>query len=273
MIAITLGLDHADPMLFAVLRVVTTAVVLAPIAWTQQRRARRPLDARFHRWALTIGLFQVATFFIAQNLGLSETGASLGAVLLYTQPFLVAIVARARLHERLTTRQVVGMALGWCGVAVLMAGEASSGTTPLWAMLCLLLAAMAWTAGTILIKSMPPIPLLPLLFWMNVYAIPPMLPFVLATGGQARWGMPLVAATLYASIFAGITGMGLSFVLLRRGAASIVSSWSFVVPVLTAALSVPVLGERMSPRLVVAGSATILGVALVNWSSGHINGR
>lgn len=268
LISIKFGLQRADPMAFAVLRVATTTVLLgAALVLRRSSADTAAARSQVHRWALRVGLTQMVAFFTLQSLGMADAGAGLSAILLYTQPFMVAIAARAVLGERLSPRQLVGMVLGWCGVAVLVGGEAAAGTTPVGAMVLLLLAAVAWAASTILFKHVPTeVPLVPLLFWMNVYAVGPLLLFALGSQSTVVWGPHLVLATVWTAAFAGIGGMGLSFVLLRRGEASVVSSWIFAVPIVTALLGVPVLGETLDPRMFLAGGLVALGIALVNWN-------
>lgn len=268
LIAIKFGLQRADPMAFAVLRVATTTLLLGAALLLRPSADDADVPRSLvHRWALRVGLVQVVAFFTLQSLGMADAGAGLSAILLYTQPFMVAIAARALLGERLSPRQLAGMVLGWCGVAVLVGGEVTAGTTPVGAMVLLLLAAVAWATSTILFKHVPTdVPLVPLLFWMNVYGVAPLLLFALGTRSSVVWGPHLVIATIWTAAFAGIGGMGLSFVLLRRGEASVVSSWIFAVPIVTALLGVPVLGETLHPRIFLAGGLVALGIALVNWN-------
>ena len=62
------------------------------------------------------------------TLGLELSGIGFGVVLIYAQPLLVAGLALV-LGERLSPRQVVGLFVGWAGIALAVLGELS-GTGP-----------------------------------------------------------------------------------------------------------------------------------------------
>ena len=265
-IAIKVGLRYADPATFTLIRVGTALVALLAVV-VAQRGLRRLRDPRLHWFGLSLGAANVVGFLVFQNLGLADAPVGVGAVLIYTMPFWVALGAWMFLSERLTAVQVAGMAAGWLGVVIVVAGELDLGGTPVHAVVFLLLSALSWAIGTVLFKRVPTdISLFDLLLVMNGYALVPIAALAVASPGHLHWGSTLVVTGLWAGAGASVGGLGLQFALLRRGKAGVVSTWIFAVPVLAAALGVLFLDETAHLALLLGGLAVAVGIYLVNRS-------
>lgn len=265
-IGIKLGLSYSSPEAFAVLRVLAAIAVLLVIVLASHASRFRVLSGRgIHRYGLLLGATNTAGFLLLQNAGMVEAQVGIASVLIYTQPLLVALGAALLLRERLTVRQTLGLLTGWFGVALVVLGELEVGVTPLRSIVLLLGAALAWAIGTLLFKWLPAdVSVWGLLLWQNIYGLLPVTLVALWGTSTAEWGAPLVIAVIWAGVGASIGGFGLQFVLLRRGKASIVSSWIFAVPIIAAALGVVVLGDRLHPGLFLGGAAVAAGIYLVN---------
>lgn len=263
-IAIKVGLGVSSPDVFTLLRVGAALLTLV-VAVAVTGRLGRLGDPRLHRYGVLLGATNVVGFLVFQNLGLADAPVGVGSVLIYTQPFLVALGAWAFRGERLTLLQVGGMLLGWLGVVVVVAGEIDVGATPVHAVVFLLLSAASWAIGTVLFTTLPPdMPVLELLLVMNAYGVVPIALIVALGSGHAEWGTTLVLSALWAGAGASIGGLGLQFLLLRRGKAGVVSSWTFAVPVLATALGVLLLDETAHITLLLGGAAVAAGIYLVN---------
>lgn len=264
-LAIKLGLTGTTPEVFAMLRVLAAVVVL--IAIVGLRRVFGGPSSAFgaHRICLGLGLFNVAGFLSFQNLGMVEASVGLSSVLIYTQPLLVAVAARVLLGERLTPRRLVGLFAGWVGVIVVVGAEFEAGTTPVSSIVLLLASAVCWGGGTLLFKfALAEGDLWRVLLWQNVYGLVPVVLLAGLRPAGVDWSNPVIFGVLWAGVGASIGGFGLQFVLLRRGEASVVSSWIFAVPILAAGLGVVVLDEPLHLGLVVGAIAVGLGIYLVN---------
>jgi drug/metabolite transporter (DMT)-like permease len=266
-VAIKVGLRHADPNTFTLLRVTAVLVTLL-LASAFGRRWHRLGSRRLHAYAVPLGVTNVAGFLVFQNLGLADAPVGVGSVLIYTQPFLVALGAWLLRGERLRPWQVAGMALGWLGVVVVVAGELDVGATPRSAVVLLLLSAVSWAVGTLIFTGVPlDVSVLDLLLLMNAYAVVPIAVVVGLGFGPDRsvdWGPTLLVVAIWAGVGASIGGLGLQFLLLRRGKAGVVSSWTFAVPVLAAVQGVLLLGEDAHLTLLLGGAAVAVGIWLVN---------
>lgn len=265
-VAIKVGLRHSSPAAFTLIRVVTAIVALFAVV-AAQRGLRRLRDPRLHRFGIPLGAANVIGFLVFQNLGLTDAPVGVGAVLIYTMPFWVALGAWLFLSEKLTAIQVAGMVAGWLGVVIVVAGELDLGGTPVSAVVFLLLSALSWACGTVLFKRVPTdVSLFDLLLVMNLYAVLPIAATVVAAPGHVDWGPTLTAAGLWAGAGASVGGLGLQFALLRRGKAGVVSTWIFAVPVLAAVLGVLFLDETAHLALLLGGVAVAAGIYLVNRS-------
>ena len=223
---------------------------------------------RLHAYAVPLGATNVAGFLVFQNLGLADAPVGVGSVLIYTQPFLVALGAWLLRGERLRLWQVAGMALGWLGVVVVVAGELDVGATPRSAVVLLLLSAVSWAVGTLIFTGVPPdLSVLDLLLLMNAYGLcRSRCSSASESGRRRRWtgAGPCSSPRSWAGAGASIGGLGLQFLLLRRGKAGVVSSWTFAVPVLAAAQGVLLLDEDAHVTLLLGGAAVAVGIWLVN---------
>lgn len=268
-VAVKLGLRSSSPMTFAALR----ALIAAPatfglLALTQRRRTLAVLrDRRAHGHGVLLGMTNVAGFFALQNLGLERSGIGFGAVLIYSQPLLVGLLATLVLRERLTGRQRIGLLVGWLGVVVTVSGDLAVRGGSAAAAVILLAAALVWAVGTVLIKRIPPdLPLTGVLFLQCLYGALPLTALAVTVGGPVRWDGTLLGAAAYAGAVATAGGFGMQFALLQRGAAGVVSSYIFAVPVLSTGLGVLIFGERVPAGLAIGVLGVGLGVVLVTRS-------
>ena len=131
----------------------------------------------------------MAGFLFLQNLGLADAPVGVGSVVIYTQPFLVALGAWLLRGERLRLWQVAGMVLGWLGVAIVVAGELDVGATPRAAVVLLLLSAVSWAVGTLIFLGVPPdLSVLDLLLVMDAYGLVPIAAWSPSESGRrTRW--------------------------------------------------------------------------------------
>lgn len=268
-VPIKIGLRDATPGAFGLLRV--AAAILSVLVLLAVRRARQgpgTFDPQVHRYGMLLGITNTTGFLYFQNTGMVDADVALSAILIYTQPLMVALGARLFLGELFTWRRLIGLALGWIGVVTLVAGEIGLGVTPVPSMLMLLLCAVFWSAGTLVFKALPVrLDVIRLLLWQNVYGILPLAVLTwVTTGVEVTWTWPLLGSALWAGIGGTTIGFGLQLVLLRRGEAGVVSSWLFVVPVVASVLGVVVFGERLHIGLLTGGAAVIAGIYFVNSS-------
>jgi drug/metabolite transporter (DMT)-like permease len=111
------ALESASPAVVSVSRFAVALIVLVPIA------ARRPGFTRTLRQPRTIllGLTGVTLYYSFANIGLLFTTPGTAALTAAFLPVLTAAAAVALIHERLTPRTWVGLALATLGVGLVAA--------------------------------------------------------------------------------------------------------------------------------------------------------
>lgn len=116
------AMDFFPPVTFVAYRFTFGAIVLLAIALHH----RLPLpDKKLLPWIALVGALQIAVSNIIIQLCIVELGAGLSAVLNYTMPLWVAILAKFFLGEDLTKRKIVGIVVAIVGLFILMNADLS----------------------------------------------------------------------------------------------------------------------------------------------------
>ena len=134
------------PVLFSCYRFVIGAVVLIGITlW-----CRMPLPPkRYWPWIIATGLLQIAVNNAAIQIGVTSLGAGLVAVVNYSMPVWMSILAYFILHETLTKRKILGIVLSMVGMYILMDVEIVGDITGL---LLTIGGAIAWAIAAVIVK-------------------------------------------------------------------------------------------------------------------------
>ncbi len=271
-IFVELALRDATAAQFAALRSVAAVPALAVglLARDAAGLLAALRSSRTHLLGGLLGVVNVAGFVGLQTAGFARSGIGFGAVLIYAQPLMVAVLARVFLAERLRPRQLLGLLAGWLGVGLVVLGEASGAgaTTGVWGAVPLFLGAAAcFAVGTVVVKAVTTgpdaVPLGPSLLLAFCYGSLPLVVLGLADGTPVAWTTSLWTGVAYTGAVSLAGGYLLQFALLERGEAGVVSSWIFAVPVLAAIYGVLLFDEPVSPGLVAGVVAVAAGILLV----------
>jgi drug/metabolite transporter (DMT)-like permease len=271
-IFVKLALRDAPAEVFAAQRALAAAPVLLSALLIRDAAGLRVAlrDPRVHVVGLVLAATSVAGFLVFSTLGLELSGIGFGVVLIYAQPLLVAGMARLALGERLSPRQVVGLFVGWAGIALAVLGELS-GEDPgphVWqAALLFLGSAVCFAVGTVVVKAVTSGPravaLPPALLLAFIYGSVPLVGLAMTADAPVHWTGSLVVSILYAGVVSLAGGYLLQFALLERGDAGVVSSYIFAVPILAALYGVLIFDEKLSLGLVVGTVAVAAAILLV----------
>jgi drug/metabolite transporter (DMT)-like permease len=207
--------------------------------------------------------------FVAIFFGLLYTTASRAVIFMYTAPFFVAFGAVNLLGERLRGQQWAGLALAFLGIVVAI-GVPQPGVDArvMFGDLLLILGALGW-AGTTLVFKMSNLAKAPaektLMYQTGISA--PLLALGSFTLGETLTGMPspvALASLAYQTVWVvGITFL-LWYVLMKSYAASKLSAFTFVTPLVGVAAGRIILNEPISAAFAVAVAFVIAGLFLVN---------
>lgn len=260
-----LGKPFAEPLTFLSWRYFCLVVLLTIVALVT--RSTWPRTSRDVGNAAIAGLLVHGAYLggvfcaIARGVPLATIALIVGL-----QPVLTALAAGPLLGERLTPRQWLGIALGFGGVVLVVAGKwggtAGDAQGYLWGAFAL----AGITAGTLYQKRYcGPIPLLT--GGIVQYSAAGLVTFALALATETlvvQWTAQFAFALGWLVLVLSLGAIGLLYTMIRHGEASRVASLFFLTPPVTAVMAFLLFDERL-PLLALAGLAvSAAGVALVS---------
>lgn len=260
------GLPYAEPLSFLSLRYAIVLVLMGALAWYQ--KAAWPPTAR--EW-LHIGVSGVLVHgmylggvFIAIGHGLP---AGIAAIVVGLQPVLTALGAGLLLGECVRPTQWAGLALGFVGVALVVAHKIAANTSGGMVLSMLLpvgIALLAITAGTLYQKRFCPS------FDLRTGSVIQFLPTLVLTGLAAmatetmavQWTPSFVFALGWLVLVLSLGAATLLNVLIRSGSAVNVASLFYLVPPCTALVAWALFGETLTGLALAGMGLTVFGVWL-----------
>jgi drug/metabolite transporter (DMT)-like permease len=267
-LGIKYAIDTIPPFLMGSLRFLAAGGVLYLLAIRAGDRRADPVGGRQWMAALLIG----GALLVGGNGGviLAEQYAPTGvvALLVATAPLWMAIIDRVVFGRRLPGLVIVGLLIGFGGVAFLIGSPGSGHINFLGAALALA-APLCWASGSVFTRHVK-LPIRPLvaasmeMLWAGLlFGV-----LSLMTGelGRVHWqqiSTTSIVALLYLIVFGSLVGFSAYVWLLRSAPLSLVSTYAYVNPVVAVILGAVFIGEAINARLVIAGGIIILAVALI----------
>lgn len=254
---------HAPPLAFLLWRYAAAIIVLLPIIAITQAPWPRSAAAWLH--VAVVGVLLQATYLGGVWWAIAEgmpAGAS--ALIVGLQPLLTAFLAGA-VGERATTRQWIGLVLGFGGVALVLSDRLTLQGVGLAPLVVNVLALAGITAGTLYQKR----------FGVGVdlrtgsaiqfgASFLVTLPFVLASGAwQVDFAAEFWLALAWSVLVLSLVAMALLLTMIRRGRATEVASLMYLTPPVTALLAWALFGEALGLRAWAGVLVAMSGVALV----------
>ncbi|MBM4118223.1 DMT family transporter [bacterium] len=263
-----------DPAAWACLRSASAFAVLLALALVFRRRLPAPRRLAWLALCSVFGVILNQALFLE---GLARTTASHAAVMNTQIPTFALLAALAMGQERLTRRKLASFLLGLAGVLVLLeADRLRFDASTLGGDLLNLANAASYGLFIALSRKV--------MTQEDTLAATAVL-FFFATLGLGAYGLDEVLALDPRILTAGLVGAMLFTVLgatvasyllnvwaVKRTQASRVALFIFLQPLVAAALSVVALGERVTPRLLIALGLVFLALALrdVRASAGRV---
>jgi drug/metabolite transporter (DMT)-like permease len=261
---------YAGPFQFSALRTVFATVALFALLALR----RQPLGLTAWRWVLLLGLLQTGAFTALSQWALVAGAAGKTAVLAYTMPFWLLVLARIFLHERLRGWQWLAMLLAAAGLVLIVAPWRAQGSVASSALA--VASGLAWAAGSVvakLLRKRSDIGLLSLTAWQMAFGAIALVIVDLAVPAPPMHGaLWLVVAVAYLAVI----GTGFAWLLwmyvLDNLPAGIAGLGSLAIPAVGVIAAWLQLGERppaheIAGMLVVAAALGLL--ALAGIARGH----
>ncbi|MES2229296.1 MAG: DMT family transporter [Pseudomonadota bacterium] len=227
-------------------------------------------DATLRGGLLTGTLF--AAEFLCIFVGLEFTTASRMVVFIYISPFVVALGMPFIAHaERLSRAQVAGLLIAFAGVAWAFAEgftKPAAGAHQLLGDGLGVLGGVLWGATTLAIRGtrLSGAPAEKTLLYQLAISGALLLPAAIVRGAPLPTRLSVLAwASLGFQVVIIVTASYLVwFWLMRRYPATRLASFTLLTPVFGLLLGALLLGEPITPRLVIALAAVATGIVLVN---------
>lgn len=258
-IAVKVAIRDATPMAVAWGRCAGGAVAL--LAYTAA--TRRPLRPPPLGPTLVYGLLQTTVFTLVQTTAVSIGAAGKAAVLVYTMPFWLTLLAWPFLGERIRGVRWLVLALAAVGLALvvlpLRTGSVLASVLPVSAGLVWALSAV-WV---IRVRAAGGHDLLSLTTWQMVWGSAALAPFALWLPVHVRWTASFVASMAFLAVLCTALGWALWLFVLSRLPASVAGLASLATPVLAVVLAA-VHVQEIPSRTELLGVACIMVALVVN---------
>lgn len=259
------GLPYIEPLTFLAIRMIAVVFLLAIVALLT-----RPLwpDITGIRHSVVAGLLVHGVYlggvFVAIDRRLP---AGLSALVVSLQPVLTSTIANRFLGERVVARQWLGLALGIAGVYLVVADKTVAGEASALGWAAALCALIGITIGTLYQKRFGGG-----IDWRSALVIQYASAGVFfATGSllfetrAIHWTIELVAALAWLVLVLSLGAVWLLYFLIRRAAATRVTSLFYLTPPVTALMAWLLFGERLGALALIGMGICVVGVFLVNW--------
>ncbi|WP_293781164.1 DMT family transporter [uncultured Oxalicibacterium sp.] len=265
-IAAKYGLPYAPPLTFLSLRFLGVIVLLLPLVWLMRAPWPHGLTLHIAVAGILVQAGYLAGVWCAIKLGMP---AGLSALIVGMQPVLTAFAAPL-VGERVRGQQWLGLVLGLSGVALVVANKISLIGLTFESIAWSVLALFSITIGTLYQKHYCPqfdlrsgtliqfvaslLVVLPLAWWLEDLT---------PSFAAVQWTPQFFGAWMWSVLALSIGAIFLLFALIRRSAATKVTSLLYLTPPTTAIMAWLMFGETFSLVGAVGMVLAVAGVAFV----------
>lgn len=276
------GLRSLAPLQISGLRIFSGVVVLMLLLMAA--RGRLPRERRIWGHLMVTGFFLGSLPFSLFALGEERVSSALAGIGNSTTPIATVLFSLMLLPaDKIGTRKIVGVLLGFVGVVVIMQPWQSQGRPDLLGFGMTLVAGMSYGLGWTYTKrflgradfgglTLPAAQMLTsagqmlvalVLWWLtqrgNLSLAAPWSLHANTEGGSAFW--PVLAVLVLGIVGTGIA-MSFQYDVVRAAGPTVGTSVTYLIPVVSVALGVALLSERLQwPQF--AGAAIVLGAAVL----------
>jgi drug/metabolite transporter (DMT)-like permease len=260
-----LGLPYARPFTLLVIRfAIATLFMLAVSLLTRARWPKTKMQA-IH--VAVVGVLLQAVYlagcYVAIGAGIP---AGVTALIVGLQPILTATMVGPLLGERVSSRQWLGLAIGFCGVTLVLWDKLHFDSVHLWGMSFALIGLVGITAATIYQKRFcGAVDLRSGAVIQYAAATLALLPVMLFYGvGRVQWSGAFIFSMTWLILVLSVGAFSLLLWLIRKGAASKVASLFYLTPPMAALAGYFIFGETLAWPALAGMALAAFGVALVN---------
>jgi len=265
-LAIRYAVETIPPLFVASFRHLIAGALLFAWCW---RRGLRPVRKQwFASFVLGVLFFLIGhgTLHWAEQ----TLPSGMAAILVATEPIFVAIIVMITGRARLTPSLLFGVLLGLGGVALIFAADVRTGRAEMLSSLVVLIGAASWSIGMVYSRSAALHPDSHMAAGMSLLAGAVLLSLGgIVTGEIAHLhftaiSMKSLLALVYLAVAGSLVAYSAYFWLLNRFPPTLISTHTFVNPLVALALGWALAGEVLAPRVVFGG---LIVIAAIAWMS------
>jgi drug/metabolite transporter (DMT)-like permease len=255
---IKVAVQEVSPVVLAFSRLVLATLILLPIAW--RRGALRSLGK--HKAAIVaFGLVEFAIPFSLISLGERWISSSVTGILIAMVPLSIALIQRFfGIRESLGSWRILGLIVGFIGVAALLGTGSISGSLGWAGVGCMLLSTICYAIGPLIIQrhlhGLDSIG--PLAASLMVASLILFIPAILEIPSSVP-SVPALASIAILGVVCTAVAMLLMFYLVHHAGASRATVITYINPVVATLLGVLVLHERLGIGGFIAFGLILLG--------------
>ncbi|HEY5334309.1 MAG TPA: DMT family transporter [Solirubrobacterales bacterium] len=243
------------PLVLAWSRVVLGAAVLLAIAW---RAGTLPSLRGRGRWLVAFALVEIAIPFPMIAAGEQRVASSTAAILIATVPLLIALLSlRFEPTERVGGRRLLGLLVGFAGVAALVGVDVSGDGHELLGVGAVLIAACGYAGGPLILKrglaDLDPIATMGTCLAIAAAILTPFAAFDLPSAAPSGGAF---ASVVVLGLLCTALALVLMAILIDAAGPSRASIITYINPVIALGLGIAFLGESPGP-------GSLIGLALI----------
>ncbi len=278
-LAVAIAVDTIPPFLMMSARFLLAGLILLTWSVARDGRAFTPPTRREWRDSAIVG-----TLLIGGGMGMVAFGeqtipSGITALLIATMPVWVAIIGRVFLGERLPRLAIVGIVVGFAGVAILIGPSAIGGAGALdpLGLVAILISPIAWATGSLFASHRACLPGRPLVATGVQMVLGGL---ILAVAGALTGEFAVldigaisgesILALLYLLVMGSLVAFTVYGWLLRVAPLPLIATYAYVNPVVAVVLGAIVLGETIDARTLVAGAVIVFAVAVIVTARGRM---
>lgn len=214
---------------------------------------------------LVVSVASVAVYHLSLNYAEKTVSASLSGLLISLGPVFAVLLSSISLHERVSRRLLFALALALAGVIVISVPDLDTGFASVLGPLAVVLAAFA--NGVFLVASKPLVSRygpFPVAVWAGLIGTAVMLPLIPSDFVAQVSSLSAVGwlSVLYLALLSTVAGYLIVFTLVGRQAVSGLSVQLYLVPLVSVAGGILLLGESLSLLTIAGGGILLLAVTV-----------
>ena len=266
---INVGLSSSPPMLFAGMRALIAGSLLLLLACFLHRPI--PTSATIWLGVLAVGLTATSLGFFGMFYGGGLISPGIATVLANTQPLIAAVIAYFWLKEKLSSRQKIGLMLGFLGIIFISVNFGSDeGSISIIGVIYILIGAIGVALGNVILKWLAGRGDVWMLMGLQLVigSVPLFLfHYVFENTHVVAWNISFVVALLTLSIFGTAAVAALWFALLERVELGRINVFTFLTPVFGLIIGNVYFSETLEKHNLIGITLCMMSIYLVSYQS------